>query len=167
MADAVGALSLTHYAAQPAHGSRVSRTSTPRGAVPLHARPYGQRVQEISRRSAMKAAAWSVPVIAVAAATPLAAASGPGVLTNAFAVLFRGEEAILVHADTGGAAIDPRPEHFSVTGLPPVQILNVQSFSTDTLYVDLVFDSPISPVGRMLTINIPGFAPVTIQIDAG
>lgn len=153
--------------AQSALWLRSSRILSPHSASAEHTQLYGQRVQDISRRSAMKAAAWSVPVIAVAAATPLAAASGPGVLTNAFAVLFRGEKAIVVHADTGGAATDPRPEHFSVIGLPPVQILNAISFSTDTLYVDLVFDSPISPVGRMLTINIPGFAPVTIQIVAG
>lgn len=168
MADAVRALSLTHYAAQPARGSRVSRTSAQEDAARRCAQPYGRRVQEISRRSAMKAAAWSVPVIAVAAATPLAAASGPGALTNAIALMFGvGGQAILVQADTGGAAIDPRAEHFSVSGLPPARVLNVQSFSSRSLDVDLILDSTIVPAGRMLTINIPGFAPVTIPIAAG
>lgn len=138
---------------------------SPQGASAEHMHPYGQRVQEISRRSAVKAAAWSVPVIAVAAATPMAAASGPGRLTNVSATYQELPGQIIHVFANKNASAFPRPEHSVVSGTPVVHVVDALTYLDSDLIMELTVAPAIeSDTQRTLTIDLPGFAPVTTPI---
>lgn len=120
-------------------------------------------MSEVSRRSALKGAAWSVPVIAAAVASPIAAASGPGALINLVAGLRFSQEMYLM----GEVSPLPLPtlekDYFYFEGEPAVTVTSVANYGIQSLDVVLQLSAPITS-GRILTINIPGYAITAIPV---
>lgn len=116
-----------------------------------------QNNQGISRRTIMKGAAWSVPVIAAAVATPMAAASGDagdfqlngtcgvlGVLGPGFTL-------------TAGAVALPAGTTINITGSG---IANIGVFSITGGLADV---SVLSPTSRSIVLTAPLAAGATIS----
>lgn len=113
----------------------------------------------------MRTAAWSVPVIAVAAATPMAAASET--LENVNVGYVNTVSPTLHVFGTISSYVAPRPEHFVVNGTPQVHVTNAWDQSVSSFHVQLRLDGPLTTVSAYtLTISLPGFTPVTAPIIA-
>lgn len=81
-------------------------------------------MSEVTRRAALRTAAWGVPVIAVAAATPLAAASTPEPTpTPASEIRFI------------GLAVTPKEVKVKIQNIGSGTAFNVKLFINDELYM--------------------------------
>lgn len=119
---------------------------------------------EPTRRTVLRSAAWAAPVIAIAAAAPLVAASGLGEVTSAVAVLT--EPQVIAVSLTLAPAVrpDPRVSNFTFPGYPEVVVAGLSITSYEgSMDGDLYTNGPV-PAGAVLLINLDGFAPVTVPI---
>lgn len=58
-----------------------------------------------------------------------------------------------------------QPSYFTLSGLPSIDVAWHYQHRYDNLAVELVLTGLIFPnENRMLTVNLPGFAPVTVPI---
>lgn len=124
----------------------------------------------LTRRTVMRTAAWSVPVIAAAVAIPMAAASGTGTLSD-FQIVPIGNDDAYAHALYVFAVASPdiemtlQPSYFMVSGSPSVSVANILQHRYDNLGAELLLNDLIfANDNRTLTVNIPGFASVTTPI---
>lgn len=119
----------------------------------------------LTRRTVMRTATWSVPVIAAAVATPMAAASGPGVLTNLLALAHL-PGLIFVTADANFSNLPTLlKDYFHFEGEPAITVTSIAQYSNKMLDVTLFVSGP-ADLGRILTINIPGYATTTVPLTS-
>lgn len=118
----------------------------------------------LTRRTVMRAAAWSVPVIAAAVATPMSAASGPGEITTAVATLIEPQAIAISLTLTPAVRPDPRVSNFTLPDFPEVLVQGLSLTNYAGSMEGDIYTNRAVPAGAVLLINLDGFAPLAVPI---
>ncbi len=122
----------------------------------------GENQNSIDRRALIKGATWAAPVVAVAAAAPMAAASESfsfsyaGILENYEGGTYIG--VILDFSSTTLPTLDLSMFTLTVNGSPvPVVSFNSGDYGMTQLTAEFITAAPVGPGAIMLYGTIPGF----------
>jgi len=118
----------------------------------------------LARRTIMRTAAWSVPVIVAAVATPMAAASGTGEITTAVATLTEPQVIAISLTLTPAVRPDPQVSNFTLPDFPEVLVQGLSLTNYEGSTDGEIYTNRAVPAGAVILINLEGFAPVTVPI---
>lgn len=125
--------------------------------------------EEISRRTIIVGAAWALPVVTLAVATPAAAASA-GTLTLEYAYLdpfFGGQISVGVDPTPG----PPLSVGYFTFNDPTFSVQGGNNFyywdAPDNTRFQMVFESSTGADQVQVTVTLPGYAPLVIPVTSG